>query len=106
MILRFPTGLYRLNREGDREKSLRVDVRIRQRLSDADEWEEVTTLRLVAKRTEPFFRQFAWQLPSRGRWQIEITRMTQERTNRRYFDKVMLAALQSIRPEYPLNFDK
>ena len=40
MILRFPTGLYRLNREGDREKSLRVDVRIRQRLSDADEWEE------------------------------------------------------------------
>jgi hypothetical protein len=106
VILRFPTGLYRLNREGDREKSLRVDVRIRQRLSDADEWEEVTTLRLVAKRTEPFFRQFAWQLPSRGRWQIEITRMTQERTNRRYFDKVMLAALQSIRPEYPLNFDK
>jgi len=106
LIFWFPTGLYRLNREMDKQKSLKVEVRIRQRLSDEDDWDEVTTLALVANRDDPFFRQFSWQLPSRGRWQVEVTRMTAERTNDRYFDQVMLAAVQSVRPEYPLNFDK
>jgi len=106
LIFWFPTGLYRLNREMDQQKSLKVEVRIRQRLSDEDDWDEVTTLALIANRDDPFFRQFSWQLPSRGRWQVEVTRMTAERTNDRYFDQVMLAAVQSIRPEYPLNVDK
>lgn len=105
LIFWFPTGLIRYSREGD-ERTYGTQVRIRQRFLDTDPWEEVTTLNFVAKRSDPFFRQYTWQLPSRGRWQIEVTRMNRENTNSRYHDRVMLAAVQSIRPEYPINFDK
>ncbi|WP_444758847.1 TipJ family phage tail tip protein, partial [Puniceibacterium confluentis] len=105
LIFFFPAGLVRYTREGD-ARTLGVSLRIRQRLSDADDWAEVETLDFLARKEEPFFRQYSWQPPSRGRWQVEVTRMTDERTNSRYQDRVILTAIQSVRPEYPLNIDK
>lgn len=104
LLLWFPSGLIRHSREDSFQ--LGVEVRIRARLSDEDDWSEVNTLKILAKTSDPFFRQFTWQPPTRGKWQVEITRMTPERTNNAAQDRVMLAAIQSIRPEYPVNFDK
>ncbi|MEB3422230.1 phage tail protein, partial [Salipiger manganoxidans] len=77
VILHFPMGLYRLNREGE-VREFGIYIRIRQRQSPEDAWQEVTTLNIRARRDEAFQRQFTWDLPTRGRWQVEITRMTGE----------------------------
>ena len=105
LVFFFPSGLIRYSREYD-ERQMGVSVRIRQRLSDADAWQEVTTIDFVAMRADPFFRQHTWDLPSRGRWQIEVTKISNDSTNSRYINKIMLAGVQSIRPEYPINCDK
>nr|WP_319388200.1 phage tail protein [uncultured Cohaesibacter sp.] len=105
VILAFQNGLFSVNGDGD-YKSLTVDIRIRQRLYGAVDWTEVTTLSISAKKREAFFRQHTWDLPSRGRYEIEVTRMTDERTSNQLSDKCTFAGLQSIRPEYPINFSK
>ncbi|WPY94670.1 phage tail protein [Limimaricola variabilis] len=98
-------GLFRVDDDGDL-RSLDVRIRIRQRLNGVGAWSEVTTLELIARKREPFLRQFGWVLPSRGRWQIEVTRMTAERTDTQASDRTVLSAIQSVRPEYPITLDK
>ncbi|MEL7113972.1 MAG: phage tail protein [Pseudomonadota bacterium] len=102
LIFALQSGLFQLNDEGD-EQALTVDIRIRQRAQGSGTWLDVTTLSITAKKREAFFRQHSWALPTRGRWEIEVTRMTDERNSNRIADRVLLAALQSIRPEAPVN---
>ncbi|WP_319496330.1 hypothetical protein [uncultured Cohaesibacter sp.] len=105
VILLFQGGLFRATDGGD-IRSLTVEVRIRQRLFGAVDWTEVETLSITSQKRETFFRQYTWDLPTRGRYEIEITRMTDERTSAQVSDKCTLAGLQSIRPEYPINMSK
>jgi hypothetical protein len=105
VILGFPGGLFWIDDKG-RRKSWSVGIRIRARLNGAGPWTEVVTLDVTAERQESFLRQHSWDLPVRGRWQIEVTRMTEDSTNTQVSDKVLLSAIQSIRPEYPINIDK
>lgn len=104
VILGFPTGLFRVSSKG-KLRSQSVTVRIRMRLNGGH-WTEVETLQLTGQNREPMYRQHTWALPSRGRWEIEVTRMTDELTATDASDSVVFSALQSIRPEYPLNFDE
>ena len=105
VILAFQGGLFSVNDSGN-YLPLTVEIRIRQRLYGATDWTDVETLKLTAKKSAPFFRQHTWKLPTRGRYEIEVTRMTDERTSTRLSDDCTFAGLQSIRPEYPINFDK
>ncbi|WP_457650929.1 host specificity protein J [Profundibacter sp.] len=105
VILGFPSGLFAVGGNGALYHST-VDIRIRQRQIGAVDWLDVETLSISARERSGFFRQYTWQLPSRGRWQIEITRMTPESTSTSVSNRSYLSALQSIRPEYPINFDK
>ena len=105
VILAFQGGLFSVDDNGN-YKSLSVKIRIRQRPYGAATWTTVTTLTITAKKSEAFFRQYPWDLPSRGRYEIEVTRMTDERTSTQLSDRCFFAGLQSIRPEYPINFAK
>lgn len=105
VILSFPTGLGRAGDTGEIENHT-VNIRIRQRASAGGSWQEVITLSVTASQREPFFRQHRWTLPSRGRWEIEVTRLTSEPTNPRINERTAWATLQSFRPEYPINFGK
>jgi predicted phage tail protein len=109
VIIGFPQGLFTIDDDGDRRLET-VDVRIRQRQTSADAWEEVETLTISAHRRELFYRAHTWDLPSRGRWQIEVTRMTPESVGTKKVptkvSTTALAALQSHRPEYPIAFGK
>ncbi len=105
VIIGFPSGLFRVDGDGNlRFES--VEIRIRQRLVDAIDWQDVTTLNISAKNRSAFFRQHIWTLPTRGRWQIEVTRMKSESTSTSVSDRSTLSAIQSVRPEYPINMDK
>lgn len=105
VILGFSSGLFEVDNSGNL-RSRTVDIRIEQRAEGGTAWSEVTTLSITADKREPFYRQFPWTLPSRGRWELRITRMTDESLSTQVSDRCALAAIQSIRPEYPINMDK
>ncbi len=103
VIIAFPGGLVRFNDEG-KKRQHNVSVRIEQRLVQAEEWQPVTTLNISAKKTEAFYRQHTWQFPSRGRWQVRLTILTDETDDSKIQQRTVWAALQTLRPEYPLNY--
>lgn len=105
LLIGFPGGLFRVNSEGE-VRSRSVAIRIRQRLAGASTWSTVTTLDITARNREAFLRGHSWALPTRGRWEIEVTRMTDESTSTQVSDRTILSALQSIRPEYPIALGK
>ena len=105
VILAFPAGLIRFDSKG-KSKSETVQVRIEQRLITAEDWLPVADLEITAKKLEAFYRQHSWSFPSRGRWQVRVTMLTDEATDTQVQRGTSWAALQTIRPEYPLNFDK
>lgn len=102
IILSFPQGLFRVNDDGD-VRSQSVTVRIRQRLEGVGAWSTVETIEIASDKRETIFRQHTWTLPSRGRWQIEVERISDEPSQTNRSDTVFWSALQSIRPEYPIN---
>lgn len=105
VMLAFPAGLIRFDDKG-RKRQHGVTVRIEQRLVQADEWQPVATLNIVGTKTEAFYRQHTWQFPSRGRWQVRCTMMTDESDDSKVTQRTVWAGLQTIRPEYPLNYHR
>ncbi|SIR16315.1 Phage-related protein, tail component [Rhizobium sp. RU35A] len=106
VILAWPSGLYATNDNGS-VRDTSVSVKIQQRLASADSsaaWTDVVTLNITARSLEAFYRQHTWDFPSRGRWQVRLVMMTGESTDIRVQQRTSWAALQTIRPEYPLNF--
>ena len=105
VILGFQAGLFHIDSKG-RRRSQTVTIRIRARQNGLGDWLDVVTLDITADRQEAFLRQHSWDLPTRGRWQVEVTRMTDDNNDTQTSDTVILSAIQSIRPEYPINMDK
>ncbi|MDO5648870.1 phage tail protein [Paracoccus sp. (in: a-proteobacteria)] len=103
VIFAFPAGLVRVDNKGDKQRQ-HVDIRIRQRLSGQTAWHMVERLSINAAKSEAFYRQHSWTFPSRGRWEIEVTRMTGERDETTTSDRSVWLALQTTRPEYPISF--
>lgn len=104
VIVSFPGGLFEVDE--DEVESLAVELRIRQRPASGGSWDTVRTLTFGAAQREALSRQFTWTLPYRGRWEIELTRMTHERTGIEKSDRMILTAIQSIRPERPISAGK
>jgi hypothetical protein len=105
LLISLPQGLFQVDSGGDLQ-SRSVSIRIRARLNGVGGWTTIETLALKAKRREPFVRTYTWTPPTRGRWQIELTRMSAESPELEVADRTVLAAIQSIRPEYPIALDK
>lgn len=118
VILSFPVGLgetpraasggglfgppYNPGTDGTRT----VQIRIRQRPASGGAWSDVTTLTISSKKMEGFYRTYRWSFPSRGRWEVELTRITHEVTEVGIADRTVWLSLQSFRPEKPVHFDK
>ena len=105
VILSFRGGLFEVSNSGD-VLPRSVSIRIRQRPESGGAWSEVETLEITGKSRTAFLRQFTWTFPTRGRWQIEIVRLTDESTSTQVSDRSTLVGLQSIRPEYPIAMGK
>lgn len=105
VILTWPAGLVKFNDKGNK-RSRSVSIRIEQRLAEADEWQLVDTLNVTAKKAESFFRQYSWQFPSRARWQVRLTMLTDESDKSNIQQRTTWAALQTLRPEYPLDYPR
>lgn len=105
VILSWPAGLVRMGSKGQRV-TWSSSVRVEQRQLGAEEWQLVHTINVSARKLESFFRQHTWQFPSRGRWQIRLTALNSEVENDQVQDRCIWAALQTLRPEYPVAFDQ
>ncbi|PTW61439.1 hypothetical protein C8N35_102148 [Breoghania corrubedonensis] len=104
VILGWPQGLARINDEG-KPRSLAVGIQIHYRKMGSLTWIGEPNFNVVAAQTRPFMRAYRWTLPERGTYEIRLRRYTAERTASRYTDNVFWQALQSFRPEYPINFE-
>lgn len=104
VVLAWPGGLIHVDGDGDK-RTEEVRIRIEQRLVTASSWLLVDTLTIRARKSEAFYRQHSWTLPSRGRWQIRLTMLTQEPVSMGRTRRTVWVALQSTRPEYPINMD-
>lgn len=106
IIIGFPGGLIRYYGKKSKKHSEQVSIRIEQRRIEAEEWQAVETLTIRAMRTDSFYRQYSWTFPSRGRWQVRVTILTDETEDEKRSRRTQWVALQSIRPEYPLNMNR
>ena len=104
--IRFPGGLVAVSKDGDR-KYVTVQIRIRCRLAGTAIWTEVTVLN-VYRRTQREFRvSHRWQVATRGRYEVEITRITADYEERANVQATChLIALRTFRPEYPINMSE
>lgn len=105
IILAFPGGLIQFDNKG-RKRSYTVKVRIEQRRVQDEDWLPVTDLEMSAQKVESFYRQHSWTFPTRGRWQVRLTMLTDEVDNSQIQSRTVWAALQTHRPEYPVAMDR
>lgn len=105
VIVAFPAGLFKMSSKGKRQQQT-VTVRIEHRLAGAEEWQLVTTLDIAASKTEAFYRQHSWQFPSRGRWQVRLTKMSDDSDDSKIQQRTVWAGLQTLRPEYPIAYPR
>lgn len=105
VIIGFPAGLGKVDDEG-KKRNLSVQIRIRYKAANAsdDNYVEVTTLNVTSQKLEAFYRQYTWDVPTRGRYDVEVTRMTDEHTGNSEQSRTSWVALQTVRPEYPIDF--
>lgn len=104
VLIGFPAGLVRFDDQGD-PQPLSVALRLEQRPVGGS-WSTVTTLSFTGRQSEAFFRVHRWPVPSRGRYEVKLVRVTEERTSTQESDRTVWVALQGFRPEYPINFGK
>lgn len=106
IVLNFPGGLYRFDVNSEKNQRHTVTFRLDQREVGAGSWTEVAELEYSAASAKPFRRQYTWALPSRGDWEIRLTRTSSSEDHSRISRTVYLAAVQGYRPEYPVNLDR
>lgn len=115
----FPSGMFQMHTQtsGNSSKTYPVpffvEFRIRQRLNGVGAWSEVTVWRVFEFKQKAFTASFRWTHPSRGRWEVEVTRLTPDfddlsswSTTDQIASQSIWSVLRSFRPEYPIAFDK
>lgn len=111
VIFLFEGGLLESEKEGGRSSKV-VEVEVAMRLVGAPDFDVVELLHFEEEKAKSFFRAFRWTLknhggvPTRGRYEIQLTRKTKNDADVGDQDDVKWFALQSFRPESPFNFSK
>ena len=102
-IFLFPQGQVRIEKDGD-ERAVSVQIRVRSRAVGTSPWTYDKTLTIKNRTRDPFYEQHVWKLDTRGDYEVDVTRLTEDSDKPEKLDRVQLVALQSIRPEYWNNF--
>ncbi|MBP0483934.1 TipJ family phage tail tip protein [Sagittula salina] len=104
VILQYPNGLYGRTSKGGITGAL-VRVEMRQRQVGETEWSSVYgVLPLSAETTSGFFQQFEWRVPTRGRWEVDVVRLSTS-ISATSVDTTYLSSIAGIRERAPLAYD-
>ncbi|MFN3319928.1 MAG: hypothetical protein ACK43M_14360 [Allorhizobium sp.] len=101
VIFGFPAGMGEVNNEG-KTIPLSVVFNIYQAPAGTGAWVLVTSITVTSAKMEAFYRQFSWSFAARGRYDINVERMTAEHTKSSQQSRSTWVALQTVRPEYPI----
>ncbi|TXN64987.1 host specificity factor TipJ family phage tail protein [Methylobacterium sp. WL6] len=108
----FPGGVFGTNKDGG-NIAFTVGIATRYRKAGTDAWVGGPAIVVTAKKPKALTRTSYITFPERGRYEIELTRITtdwdeadQSKRDKRYSGRSAWSALRSIRPEYPIDFDK
>jgi hypothetical protein len=114
----FPNGLFWMHTAVSGSTSvttplpLTVTIRIRMRLNGEGAWTTVVDWPVTAFTQKPYNASYRLAFPARGRYEIEVTRLTTDldeinawQQNDQFVSVSLWSALRSFRPEYPLNFN-
>lgn len=103
----FPSGLVQFKKSGEK-RGFEVNFRIRSRLNGAGAWTYTETLKITDDKAKPVTKTHILpNFATRGRYEIEITRLDYEDPEEtQEISAAEWALLRSFRPEYPLNFNK
>jgi hypothetical protein len=102
----FASGLIGFNDDGD---SFPVGIRfsIRYRLVGTPDWTVYAeALTLYGEQTKPAVRTIKWDVATRGRYEVEVLRVSPEAESAQVMDRSDWTALRGYRPEYPIAFDR
>lgn len=112
----FPGGLVAVRSKDKKSRQLPFDVsfNLRQREFGTPTWQDLPPIVITGNRAGKTLRRtIRWDFPTRGRWEIELTRTTTDWDDIDQTDLPMQivsrsswTAIRSYRPEYPINFDK
>ncbi|MGU3496341.1 host specificity factor TipJ family phage tail protein [Xanthobacteraceae bacterium A53D] len=104
----FAQGLLALLPNGDRAPGA-VQFRVRYRKDGIGDWTVQGAFTCADKTQQPVFRSYRFAFPSRGQYEVEVTRLTLDYENQ---TKISVSArsdwtaLRSFRPEYPIAMGK
>jgi hypothetical protein len=109
----FPGGLGGAKKDGGKV-SVTVEIRVRFRLVGNEAWDFTAVVPLSANAmSRPLTRTLPLGFPVRGRYEIELSRLTfdyddsdQSSKSTQRVSRSVWAALRCFRPEYPINFAK
>lgn len=101
VTIRFPAGLISVNSKGKRFE-IAIGFTIRARLAGTATWDTVGNVTVSRKTTKDFRIAHRWDCPTRGRYEIEITRTTPDYDDSDNTQAASwLVAVRTFRPEYP-----
>lgn len=104
-IFSFPQGMSEVSKRGN-VLNRAVSIAVRRRLNGIGAWETLPDLIFEGRKTLGFYRQVFFDVPVRGQYEYEWTRLTDESASERIRDQVVISAIQTFRPEAPINYDR
>lgn len=112
----FPGGLVAIRSQDKKARQLPMTVsfNLRQRPFGSPTWQVLPPISITGRQAGKALRRtIRWDFPTRGRWEIELTRTTEDWDDLDQTDlpiqivsRSSWTAIRSYRPEYPINFDK
>lgn len=101
----FVQGLLRYNDDGDAEWTY-VTVQVHQRPVSGGDWSLAISLEIRGSEQKIIRRGLRWTLPTRGQYEIKVTRLTGDSTDPKIIDRSDWSAIRSFRTESPFNFGR
>lgn len=113
----FPSGLFWMhtfptNPPVTQPFPFTVTIKIRMRLNGVGAWTDVIEWPITLFSQKSITVSHRWTLPTRGRYEVEVERLTLDfddlnvfQQNDQFVSISIWSAIRSFRPEYPLNFN-
>lgn len=100
----FPGGLFRIDGDGDQQRTT-VFIFVSFRLSGTSTWTEIE-MGFTNSDTRGFWRNYFYDCPVRGQYEIKIVRTTPDSNSGGYSTRMQLSAIRSYRPEAPIAYEQ
>lgn len=105
LIFSFPNGFYKIDSNGNTDP-VAVTLEIEYRETGTSTWSTPISLTIEKDSIDPFFRQVDFAFPSRGIWEVRVSRSDMAGSTTQRQKRTVWGAASGIRQNNPINYDK